>query len=40
MKDRDAVEHWAQVDRLLDRVLAVPITERVVFVQQQTGDDK
>ena len=39
MKDRDAVEHWVQVDRLLDRVLALPITERVVFVQQQTGDD-
>lgn len=39
MKDQDAVERWVQVDRLLDRVLALPINERVVFVQQQTSDD-
>ena len=25
--------------RLLDRVLALPITDRVAFVQQQTNDD-
>jgi hypothetical protein len=39
VKDQDAIERWVQVDRLLDRVLALPSTERVVFVQQQTSDD-
>lgn len=39
MKDQDAVEHWAQVDRLLDRVLALPPTDRAAFVEQQTTDD-
>ncbi len=39
MSDQRAAEHWAQVDRLLDRVLALPITDRAAFVQQQTTDD-
>ena len=37
--DQDAVEHWIQVDRLLDRVLALPMSDRAAFVQQQTSDD-
>ncbi|MEO8366350.1 MAG: serine/threonine-protein kinase [Pseudoxanthomonas sp.] len=36
---QDAVERWIQVDRLLDRVLALPLTDRAAFVQQQTTDD-
>jgi hypothetical protein len=40
VKDRDAIERWAQVDRLLDRALALPVTERLVFLQQHTGDDR
>jgi len=39
MSDQEAVEHWAQVDRLLDRVLALPATDRAAFVAQQTSDD-
>ena len=39
MSDHEAVEHWAQVDRLLDRVLALPPTDRAAFVEQQTTDD-
>jgi eukaryotic-like serine/threonine-protein kinase len=39
MKDQNAVEHWLQVDRLLDLVLALPIAERAAFVQQQTTSD-
>jgi predicted Ser/Thr protein kinase len=34
----DTVERWAEVDRLLDRVLALPVTDRAAFVQQ-TADD-
>jgi eukaryotic-like serine/threonine-protein kinase len=36
MKDRSAVEHWAEVDRLLDLVLALPLSERAAFVREQT----
>jgi hypothetical protein len=39
VKVQNAVERWVQVDRLLDRVLALPNIERAAFVQQQTTDN-
>lgn len=39
MKDHNALEYWIQVDRLLDRVLALPVTDRAAFVQKQTHND-
>ncbi|MEO6365430.1 MAG: serine/threonine-protein kinase, partial [Luteimonas sp.] len=39
MSDQGAVRHWAEVDRLLDRVLALPPTDRAAFVEQQTTED-
>lgn len=39
MEGPNTVGHWIQVDRLLDRVLALPITDRAAFVHQQTAAD-
>lgn len=39
MSHREAVDHWAQVDRLLDCVLVLPLAHRAAFVQQQTTDN-
>ena len=39
MKQRMSAERWAQVDRLLDRILALPPEERASFVDKATQDD-
>jgi hypothetical protein len=38
VKDQNPVEHWVQVDRLLDRILAMPVTDREAFVLQEVTD--
>ncbi|MEP6634278.1 MAG: hypothetical protein ABJA62_08730, partial [Luteimonas sp.] len=39
MSELGPVERWAEVDRLLDRVLALPLTDRVAFIERHTTDD-
>ncbi len=39
MNARVAIDQWAKVDRLLNHVLALPLTDRLAFVQQQTVND-
>ena len=39
MNDRVMAERWAQVDRLLDRALALPPAQRTAFVEHATAED-
>ena len=39
MSHSEAIQHWAQVDRLLDLVLPMQPMDRAAFVEQQTADD-